>query len=437
MAPKPAVLEFPVIPGIDKIVEVVGNIPDSFFLDSADQTHSARRFSYAGLTPPDVLSGNSNPWATLDSAYREIARPVDSSVPFCGGLAGFIGYEGNYRFGLYDSVLVFDHRENRSLLASWKLSTTELKTEADRWMNLLESTPIRDEQTEAAGKIHFPWTYERYQEKIQNIKDYLIAGDVYQINLTGRFEVETTRSSSSIYKRLRKISPAPYSTFLNCGDFQILSASPECFMEINGNQITTRPIKGTRRRSAYPMEDARLRQELLSSEKDGAELLMIVDLERNDLGKICEYGSVRVGAIHPIKRGRSLCDELPLRFDIETFAQVHHLVTAVSGRLKPEITPVAALQTLFPGGSVTGAPKIRAMEIISELEETPRSVYTGALGYIGAGGNTLLNIPIRTLTKRGDKVAFHAGGGIVIDSDPLAEYEEMMVKAEGMMKALS
>src|SRR3990167_1247060 len=180
MITKPAVLEFPVIPGIDKIV-----------------------------------------------------GQIDTRIPFCGGLLGYVGYENNYRFGLYDSVLVIDHQKNRSLLASWKLSTTELKTEADRWMHLLESTPIRDEETGGTGKIHFPWSFDRYREKIQKIKDYLIAGDVYQINLTGCFETETEQSASLIYRRLRKISPAPYSAFLNTGDMQILSASPECFFQID------------------------------------------------------------------------------------------------------------------------------------------------------------------------------------------------------------
>lgn len=331
------------------------------------------------------------------------------------------GFTPVYWFGLYDSVLVFDHINNRTLLISWKLSSKELKAEADRWMHLFESTPIRNEQSGMTGKIEIPWEYGRYQEKIQRIKDYLMAGDVYQINLTGRFRVETTRSASSIYKRLRKISPAPYSAFLNTGEMQILSASPECFFEIVGDTIITRPIKGTRKRSPDLAEDARIREDLLASEKDHAELLMIVDLERNDLGKICEYGSVKVDSL----------------FRLETFAQVHHLVATVSGQLKADNTPVDALKALFPGGSVTGAPKIRAMEIIWELEENPRSVYTGALGYIGAGGNALFNIPIRTLTKAGEKTCFHAGGGIVIDSDPRAEYEEMMAKAAGMIRAVN
>ena len=430
MSPKPTVLEFPVIPGIEKIVTVVGNTPDSFFLDSADQTHPTCNFSYAALTSRHIVAGNDNPWPALEKIYREISSPIETNVPFCGGLAGYVGYEEGYRFGLYDSVLVFDHRANQCFLTSWKLSPKELKTESDHWMHLLESAfqiadnsprpPLKLRGGEG-GVIKIPWSFDRYREKIKKIKDYLIAGDVYQINLTGRFEAETTRLASSIYKQLRKISPAPYSAFLNTGEMQILSASPECFFEINGEQIVTRPIKGTRKRDSDPKKDQKFKTDLLSSEKDRAELLMIIDLERNDLGKICHYGSVAVDSL----------------FAVETFAQVHHLVATVSGKLKPGITPIDALKALFPGGSVTGAPKIRAMEIIQDLEETPRSVYTGALGYIGAGGRSLFNIPIRTLTKTGQKVCFHAGGGIVIDSDPLAEYEEMMVKAEGMIQSLT
>lgn len=424
-------IKLPEIPPIEKLVQLIGKSDKSFLLDSADGSHPMNRYSYAGITPRQVFSGNDNPWSDLGEAYREMNRTVESNDLFCGGLVGYFSYEQGtiplYWFSLYDSVLVLDHKANEAFISSWKLSDNELKKEQDKWMDSLEKISVSDDDTKETSEIKKPWSFEEYEKKIKKIKGYLRAGDVYQINLTGRFEANTQKSASSIYRRLRKISPAPYAAFINGGDFQILSSSPESLIEIEGDQITTRPIKGTRRRDPDDQKDQKLQAKLLESPKDNAELLMIVDLERNDLGKVCEYGSIRVGTMGP--RGTRIPK-------IESFAQVHHLVAEISGTLKSNITPVDALKALFPGGSITGAPKIRAMEIIKELEDHPRSVYTGALGYIGAGGKSQFNMPIRTLTKLGSNVYFHAGGGIVIDSDPLAEYEEVMVKAEGMIQSL-
>jgi anthranilate/para-aminobenzoate synthase component I len=219
---------------------------------------------------------------------------------------------------------------------------------------------------------------------------------------------------------LRDSTPAPFAAFIDAGAFQILSASPECFLQIRNREVITRPIKGTRPRSADPDQDARLAEELLGSEKDRSELVMIVDLERNDLGKVCEYGSVRV----------------PRLCELESHPTVHHLVATVAGRLREDVSALAALHACFPGGSVTGAPKIRAMEILDELEPARRGFYTGAIGYAGFDGSAQWNIAIRTMVTTGRAVTFSAGGAIVADSDPAAEYEETLHKARAMFRAL-
>jgi para-aminobenzoate synthetase component 1 len=257
---------------------------------------------------------------------------------------------------------------------------------------------------------------------VQRVKDYIAAGDVYQVNLSQRFLVRTQTGVPDLYLRLRRHNPAPFSAYLDVGDAQILSSSPERFLRVYGKDRTveTRPIKGTRPRGETKEEDRRLATELMQSEKDRAELVMIVDLERNDLGRVCRFGSVRV----------------PDLAALEPYASVFHLVATVTGELAPDRNVADLLRATFPGGSITGAPKVRAMEIIDELEPVSRGPYTGSLGYFSFSGDADLNILIRTLIVQGDRVCFHAGGGIVADSDPEAEYMETLHKARGMMKAL-
>ncbi|MGV3721754.1 MAG: aminodeoxychorismate synthase component I [Actinomycetota bacterium] len=259
-----------------------------------------------------------------------------------------------------------------------------------------------------------------YEEAVRKVLRYIGAGDCYQVNLSHRFSAPLPCTPRALYHRLRRLSPAPYAAFLDCGDHQVLSSSPELFLRVAGGLVETQPIKGTRPRSADPAEDAAAAAELLASEKDAAELLMIVDLERNDLGRVCRYGSVRVPELRRL----------------ESFANVHHLVATVQGELRPGVTPLQALRAAFPGGSITGAPKIRAMEIIEELEPYRRGVYTGAIGWVDGHGRGEWNIAIRTMVTRGDSVYFHVGGGIVADSIPAAEYEETLAKAQGMLQAL-
>jgi para-aminobenzoate synthetase component 1 len=255
---------------------------------------------------------------------------------------------------------------------------------------------------------------------VRNALEYIAAGDIFQVNLSQRFAASGQVEPLDLYLRLKAVSPAPFSAYLRWDALAVVSASPEWFYQTRGDHLVTRPIKGTRPRGETPAHDAMMVEELRNSVKDRAELTMIVDLERNDLGRICRYGSIRV-------------DE-PLT--IESFAQVHHLVATVEGRLRPSSGPIDVVRALFPGGSITGAPKIRAMEIIDELEPTRRSLYTGAIGYFSRGGTSAFNIAIRTMLVEGDRVSYQVGGGIVADSDPENEYRETLAKGRGLRAVL-
>ena len=260
------------------------------------------------------------------------------------------------------------------------------------------------------------FTRASYRQAVQRAKDYIAAGDIYQVNLSQRFQCQVDASAVEVYRALRAANPAPYCAYLDIGDAQILSSSPECFLKLEDRQVITRPIKGTRPRAVDPSE-------LLAAPKDNAELLMIIDLERNDLGRVCEFGSVHV----------------PELVRVESFATVHHLVATVAGTLRAGVSHVDCVRACFPGGSITGAPKIRAMEIIDELEPRARGIYTGAIGFFDpAGRRSHFNIAIRTAVYQpGGRLTFQAGGGIVADSDPDAEYDETLAKAQGIFNALN
>jgi para-aminobenzoate synthetase component 1 len=252
--------------------------------------------------------------------------------------------------------------------------------------------------------------------------DYIYAGDIYQANLSQRFQTILPEGDSpfALYQRLRRLNPAPFAAYLNFGDIVIASASPERFLQLRGGWVETRPIKGTRPRGATPVEDKAHARELLASEKDRAENVMIVDLLRNDLSRVCRDHTVTVP---------ELCV-------LESYATVHHLVSTVVGQLNPGATAIDLLRATFPGGSITGAPKIRAMEIIAALEPTQRGPYCGSIGYVGFDGNIDSSITIRTYAIKNNVVTFQAGGGIVADSDPAAEYEETLTKAGALMEAV-
>ena len=259
-----------------------------------------------------------------------------------------------------------------------------------------------------------------FTEGVARIKEWIAAGHIYQANLSHAFAAEVTGDLFGLYETLREASPAPMAAYLALDGREILSSSPETFLKISGRGIETRPIKGTRPRFADPDEDRRSAFDLQTSPKEISELVRITDLLRNDLGQVCEFGSIEVAEM----------------LQLETFEQVHHLVSTVTGTLRPDVDALAAIAACFPGGSITGAPKKRAMEIIQELEQAPRGVYCGAIGWLGYNGETSLSIAIRTLVRQGNQLVYQVGAGIVTDSDPDKEYEETLHKAAGIRLAV-
>ncbi|MCH7227055.1 aminodeoxychorismate synthase component I [Haloferula sp. A504] len=385
--------------------------PGFVFFDTAGNVPSDRGapLSILAADPTEVFKGSihdPSDRARLSArlAERGGALPsADRGFPE-GGLCGWVDYEGRFVFGDYPEMLV--HTPD----GGWH--------EVGDLSGRLADTPA---EPVVVGPLRETWTRRRFVEGVRRIREWIAAGDIYQVNLAQRFEAEVRGSSLfSLYERLREASPAPMAAWLSLDGKEVLSSSPETFLRISGRGIETRPIKGTRPRFADPADDRRSAVELQTSPKEIAELVMITDLMRNDLGQVCEFGSVQV-------------DEM-LR--LETLAQVHHLVSTVRGRLRGDVGAVDALAACFPGGSITGAPKRRAMEIIHELEQEARGLYCGAIGYLGYHGESQFNIAIRTIVREGGRLHFHTGAGIVADSDPEKEYEETLHKAAGIRLAL-
>lgn len=421
---------------------------DSFILDSSMDKEKLGRYSFISSNPFKTLKYKNSSENPLDSFREELNKYKtvnNTHLPFVGGAVGYLSYDiGNYieklprtaiddmnvydlYFGFYDHVIVIDHLEEKTYIATPDIDIEKEKLimerleftilEADK--NGVNSICYEEKEVEPI-KLKSNFTKKEFEESVQKVKDYIRSGDIYQANLTQRFSGKTTLSSYELYRDLRRISPAPFGAYLNFDDFNILSNSPERFIKCIDRQIETRPIKGTRPRGRTEEEDIRLQEELINSEKDRAELLMIVDLERNDIGRISKIGSVKV----------------PELFVIEPYANVNHLVSTVVGTLKDGKDVVDVIKATFPGGSITGAPKIRSMEIIDELEPTQRNVYTGSIGYIGFNGDMDLNIAIRTIVKKEDEVYFQVGGGMTWGSNPKDEYQETLDKAKSIMRAL-
>jgi para-aminobenzoate synthetase component 1 len=388
-------------------------------------------------------AGHGDPLSILGrllNAYR-LADPTDlpepGTCPFQGGMIGFFGYDlaprlerlprqaardsrlPDIRMALYDTVVTVDHARGAAVLQAFDLlgeGTAACRQRLRQWRQALAEPAPRPLRRSRLGPLASNFTPAGYCDGVRRSLDYIAAGDIFQVNLSQRFTAHGRPEPLDLYLRLGAISPAPFSAYLQWDDLAVASASPEWFYQTRGDRIVTRPIKGTRPRGETPLEDAHQVEELRTSAKDHAELTMIVDLERNDLGRICRYGTIAVD--HPLA--------------IESFAQVHHQVATVAGRLRAEAGPIDVVRALFPGGSITGAPKIRAMQIIDELEPCRRSLYTGAVGYFGRGGSSAFNIVIRTLLIEGDRVSYQVGGGIVADSDPEAEYRETLHKGRGL-----
>ena len=431
-----------------EIYTIFRNEDNSFILDSAMDANKLGRYSFIGFNPFKVIKYKNtieNPLDSLRSELNKYKVKNSTHLPFIGGAVGYLSYDlGNYienlprtaeddinvydlYFGLYDLVIVVDHLENKTYIATPDLDKDKEEKliinienkikEAE--INGVESICYEEKEIEPI-RLNSNFTKDSFENAVRKVQDYIRQGDIYQANLTQRFNGKTSLSSYELYRDLRRFSPAPFGALLNFENSKILSNSPERFIKCIDNKLETRPIKGTRPRGKTIEEDLKLQEELRNSEKDRAELLMIVDLERNDIGRVSKIGSVKV----------------PELFVIEPYANVNHLVATVQGQLQDNMDSIDVIKATFPGGSITGAPKIRAMEIIDELEPTQRNVYTGSIGYIGFNGDMDLNIAIRTIVKQGEDVYFQVGGGMTWDSNPQDEYQETLDKAKSIMKAL-
>lgn len=449
----PLLTELPYHPDSSVLFEGIADLPWAVFLDSG--LHHAGQSRYDILTAqPYVRLVTRGALTEVHTEGVELSREdpfslvreyvnADAScrdvLPFTGGAIGYFGYDLARRIeklparahdyeripemavGVYDWALVVDHVERRTWLAG---QGRDPETDI-RWDALARTfSEPQPERTRVPFGITSPiasnMTHDAYAAAFARIARYIGDGDCYQVNLAQRFSAQAAGDPWLAYQALRIMNPAPFAAYLSTPYAQVLSASPERFLKVEGRRVEAKPIKGTRPRAGHARLDAALAEALRVSEKDRAENVMIVDLLRNDLSKNCRLGSVRA----------------PKLFDVESYATVHHLVSTVTGELRDDRDAIDLLRGSFPGGSITGAPKVRAMQIIEELEPHRRGIYCGAIGYIGYDGNMDLNIAIRTLVLSGGEVRFWAGGGIVADSTMEDEYQETFDKAAAMLKLL-
>jgi para-aminobenzoate synthetase component I len=452
---------------IDTLLDMTGifaaflDLPYPVLLDSPQSGTTPARYSYLAADPFMVVrSKGQRVWieergeisdvegspfdALRDLLGRYRTAPVVGLPPFQGGAIGYLAYELAHHLELlpgaaednlglpelnvafYDWVVARDETTGET----WTIATgipDGGKSGARDRLDWIEervhrppATASTSERAVTASQVTSNFTKDAYMRAVRTVKDYIAAGDVYQVNISQRFEADITGDPWELYRRLRHVNPSPFSAYLGFPEVSVLSASPEEFLKLEDGLLRTRPMKGTRPRGRSASENQDVAAELLASEKDRAENVMIVDLMRNDLGRVCVPGSIAV----------------PELFAIEEYPTVYQMVSTVTGRTRTGVGPVEVLEACFPGGSVTGAPKIRAMEIIDEIEPVQRSVYCGAIGYIGFDGSMLMSVPIRNILVTGDKAYIQVGGGIVADSDPESEYRESLDKAAGSLMAL-
>jgi para-aminobenzoate synthetase len=439
-------------------VQLFGDARHAFWLDSSKDGDDRARFSFVGASDTFVSYDVARRTVSVDrhgavEEHRETIfdylrpelrrlRRTDDHLPFDlnGGYVGYFGYElkadcggdaahrsplPDAAFVLAERLIAFDHREH----ATYVLCLGD-GSEEQRWVG--ETCRLLDAVRPPAGPVvadpprHVEFrvsrSYETYIDDIQRIKDHLREGETYEVCLTNRITTDPLPDPLNVYRTLRRVNPAPFSAYLRFGDTAVLSSSPERFLSVGRDRwVEAKPIKGTCRRGRDAVEDHELSEELRTSEKNRAENLMITDLLRNDLGLVCEIGSVHV----------------PHLMAIETYQTVHQLVSTIRGRLREDLAAPDCIQACFPGGSMTGAPKKRTMQIIDELEHEARGVYSGAIGYLGLGGAADLNIVIRTIVTNRESATIGAGGAIVMQSDPDDEYREMLLKAEALMRAIA
>jgi para-aminobenzoate synthetase component 1 len=461
------------------VVERFLDLPYVLYLDNAAGTG----FSFLAADPAIVVRSKGavteilqrGTWRRVEGdalgVVREMLKdaridPVPGLPPFQGGVAGYIGYDygavlerlpptryddlalPDVTLGFYDWVIAWDHRLGSAWVVSLGLPACgpEREHRARERMEMVAarvgrsagnrgtqggtqrhpetsapSYPVTSTDAAMAIGLRSTFTHRGYLDAVAKVREYIVAGDIFQANLSQRFQAPLREPPFELYRRLRRRNPAPFAAYLGFDEVTVLSASPERFLRLDHDlRVETRPIKGTRPRGLVPMHDAALGRALAESEKDRAENVMIVDLLRNDLSRVCRPGTVRV----------------PELFALEQYPTVHHLVSTVVGELEPSADAVDLVRAAFPGGSITGAPKVRAMEIIAELEPTRRGVYCGSIGYISASGAMDTSIVIRTFAAIGGELYFQAGGGIVADSDPELEYRETLDKARALIEVL-
>lgn len=384
-----------------------------------------------------VLHSPRDPFDLVREYLGEPLAPLPD-IPFAGGALGYWSYDLARRYhhlnttaqdlehlpemalGIYDWALIVDHHKQSARLVSHRRYAGTAGVLPQILARLGGGGGAASPSLKVQGKITSNFTPATYRTAFDRVKKFLHEGDCYQVNLAQRFAAQASGDAWGAYQALRRLSPAPYSAFLDWPHAQILCASPERFLQVQQGKVETKPIKGTRPRSVDEGEDARLAEELRHHPKDRAENLMIVDLLRNDLGKSCQPGTIKA----------------PKLFEVETYSNVHHLVSTVQGQLKAGCDALHVLRDCFPGGSITGAPKQRAMEIIEQLEPHRRGLYCGAIGYIGSDGNMDTNIAIRTLVYSANEIRCWAGGGLVADSVCEEEYQETLDKAAGMLELM-
>lgn len=445
------------------VISAYHDEPYSLFFDGASPDHTLNRYSFVAFNPVEMIEYNNHsiriindsgesfyPHAAPFSVIRERmeyhncneynAPSRDPLPPFQGGAAGFWGYDlartlevvpeiseddpdiPDMAIGIYHTVYAWDHKRNKGWLFVCAKDDDSAADIHHKFLNTVEnSQPYSSCPPTEKVNWQVTHTQKQYETTVQNVIDYIYAGDIFQANISQRFETELPKDFDHFghYLYLRNINPAPFSSYMNFGKFKLASASPERFLYVHDRNVETKPIKGTAPRRKDMEDDVRAAKALANNEKELAENTMIVDLMRNDLSKVCADYSV----------------EVPKLCKVESFVNIHHLVSTVTGTLRGDKDAIHLLEACFPGGSITGAPKIRAMEIIEELEPKRRGPYCGALGYIGFDGNMDTNITIRTIVYNGEQANFNVGGGITADSVPRMEYEETMAKAEALFQS--
>lgn len=450
------------VTGIDLAQAFLGvkHMPYSVWLDSNDTSHDKSRYSYIVCKPIETieakdelitvtnweqkLSFKEAPFKILQSRIESWIPDVehmDDLPPFQGGAVGLFGYNlGRYvensaphsgsnsrvpdmAVGIYDQVLAHDHQHHKTYLITHARNEKEAHKKRDFLLGIYSTPYAPPNYTPTALDWRSNFSGNEYKNAVQRVIDYIIEGDIFQANLSQRFEAELPRGFDPLahYLNMRALNPVPYGAYMNIGAVKIASVSPECFLTVEKGHINTCPIKGTRPRFDNIDDDNISADNLKRSEKDLAENTMIVDLMRNDLSRVCKPDSLKVS---------KLCD-------LESFSRVHHLVSTIEADLEDHKCAVDLLRACMPGGSITGAPKIRAMEVIEELEGVSRGAYCGSLGYLGFDGYMDTSILIRTLVYEQHRVSLGVGGGVVFDSDPAAEYQETLDKARGIMDSFT